>query len=140
MRQDPRHCDLLLNSLGLDSGNTSATPGIKPTDRDYFAVEANEPAHDPLLDYNDPDKAIASICNGEYESYEGHAECTERLTTQPSTDSFYRQIIEHEDPWMSQGDCGLWIQKRNIARSELQAPPDADNLMSMRFTYTQTHV
>ena len=131
---DPRHCDLLLNSLGLDEGNISATPGIKPTDRDDFAVKSNEPGIDPLLDYNDPDKVIASICNGEFE---GPVECEKHLQVepQPNIDSFYRQVIDREDPWMSQGDCGLWIQKRNLARSELQPPPDADHLMPMRFTY-----
>ena len=64
-------------------------------------------------------------------------ECDKRsqVEPQPNIDSFYRQIIDREDPWMSRGDCGLWIQKRNLARPELQPPPDVDRLMSMRFTY-----
>ena len=41
---DPRHCDLLLNSLGLDHGNASGTPGAMPTERDGFAHKDNEPA------------------------------------------------------------------------------------------------
>ena len=134
---DPRHCDLLLNSLSLDSGNTSATPGIKPVDRDDFSVKTNEPGIDPLLDYTDADQVIASICNAEYESntVDGPAECAEHDLSQPNEDTFYRQVIEHEDPWMAQGDCGLWIQKRNIARTELQQPPAVDKLRTMRFTY-----
>ena len=98
---DPRHCDLLLNSLGLDSGNTSATPGIKPTDRDDLAKKDNELTTDPLLDYSDPDRVVASICAGEYELHLDQCQpsddsCPDSYGTQaqPDIDSFYRQIID----------------------------------------------
>lgn len=58
---DPRHCDLLTSSLNLNSSNSSATPGVKPHDRDDLAIKENEP-ETPLPDYSDPDGTIAAIC------------------------------------------------------------------------------
>ena len=48
----------------------------------------------------------------------------------PTIDSFFRQIIEHEDPWMSKGECGLWIQKRN-------EPDENSNHLQMSRTCSQ---
>ena len=41
----PRHCDLLMSSLNLSSSNSSATPGIKPHDRDYLAITKMNSKH-----------------------------------------------------------------------------------------------
>ena len=56
---DPRHTDLLMSSLNLSSANASATPGVKPTDRDEFAIKSDEGCNSL-----DPDAVIAAICRG----------------------------------------------------------------------------
>ena len=61
---DPRHGDLLMSSLNLNLSNSSATPGVKPHDRDDLAIKENEP-ETPLPDYSNPDSAIAAICAGQ---------------------------------------------------------------------------
>jgi len=55
---DPRHTDLLMASMNLTSANSSATPGIKPVDRDEFATKGDELDTSQLS----PDAAIAAIC------------------------------------------------------------------------------
>ena len=57
----PRYCDLLVSSLNLNSSKSSATPGVKPHDRDDLAIKENGP-ETPLPDYPDPDGTIAAIC------------------------------------------------------------------------------
>ena len=52
---DPRHCDLLVGSLGLTSEKHAATPIVKPTDSDEFAEKPDEPDNHRLLDYSQPD-------------------------------------------------------------------------------------
>jgi hypothetical protein len=61
---DPRHGDLLMSSLNRNLSNSSATPGVKPHDRDDLAIKEHEP-ETPLPDYSDPDSAIAAICAGQ---------------------------------------------------------------------------
>ena len=39
---DPRHCDLILHSLGLTSANSVLTPGIKETVGAYETTKLNE--------------------------------------------------------------------------------------------------
>ena len=39
---DPRHVDLLVQSLGLTSANALSTPGVKDPVPDYDAVKHNE--------------------------------------------------------------------------------------------------
>lgn len=39
---DPRHVELILNTLGLTSANAVMTPGIKETVADYSAIKVNE--------------------------------------------------------------------------------------------------
>ena len=62
---DPRHCDLLMSSLGLSESSKAATPGVKPTDRDEFAEKSDEPDDPRLLDYSNPDAVIAALCAGD---------------------------------------------------------------------------
>ena len=50
-----------MSSLNLNSSNSSATPGVKPHDRDDVAIKDNEP-ETPLPEYSDPDGTIAAIC------------------------------------------------------------------------------
>ena len=58
---DPRHTDLLMTSLGLTTANSSATPGVKPSERNINAAKCNE-SDDKLLDPSDPNATIAAIC------------------------------------------------------------------------------
>ena len=39
---DPRHCDLLIPSLGLQNGSAVKTPGVKPTDIEAEAPKGEE--------------------------------------------------------------------------------------------------
>ena len=39
---DPRHCDLLIPSLGLQNGSSVKTPGVKPTDLEGEAPKGEE--------------------------------------------------------------------------------------------------
>ena len=57
---DPRHTDLLMASLNLSEANAAVTPGVKPSDRDEFAVKADED-----LSLLSPDAAIAAIVRGD---------------------------------------------------------------------------
>jgi hypothetical protein len=57
---DPRHTDLLMSSLSLTSANASATPGVKPHDRDDLAVKLDESESIGQIDH---DAAIAAICS-----------------------------------------------------------------------------
>ena len=113
---DPRHTDLLLSSLNLDGSNSSTTPWIKPTDRNDFALKADEPQGDPMLEYADPSKVIASICAGEFEVNEP----TDKAHNE-SMNRAYRQCIENDDPWIAEGECGLWIQKQNQPQDLLRS-------------------
>ena len=49
-----------MSSLNPNSSNSSATPRVKPPDRDNVAIKENEP-ETPLPDYSDPDGTIAAI-------------------------------------------------------------------------------
>ena len=67
---DPRHSDLLMSSLELTSSNSSATPEVKPHDRDELASKVIETGDHQLDEYSDPDSVIAAICRGEFDSPE----------------------------------------------------------------------
>ena len=73
---DPRHVDLLLSSLGLTAANSSATPGVKPSERDINADKCNE-SDDKLLDPTDPNAAIAAICSDMGKDIDFHLECVD---------------------------------------------------------------
>ena len=55
---DPRHVDLLVESLGLTQANSVATPGAKEPTADYNAQEHHE--DDPLPD-SDSHKTVQSL-------------------------------------------------------------------------------
>ena len=55
-----------MSSLELTSANASATPGVKPHDRDEFAMKENED------DYSNPDAVIAAICRPDTSMCETH--------------------------------------------------------------------
>jgi hypothetical protein len=105
---DPRHGDLLSSSLGLTSDSSAATPGVKPIDRDANASKSDEPEI-PSLDFTDPDKVIAAILMGKYDS--DPAECAEALSSSDvhdeiiqclnhGVDSGKRQeILSHTEPF-----------------------------------------
>ena len=46
---DPRHVDIILNSLGLSAANSVVTPGVKEADVDPDSVKNNEPAGAPMV-------------------------------------------------------------------------------------------
>ena len=46
---DPRHTEMLTNSLGLEKGNAAVTPGIKEPKMDPDVVKTNEPDSPPSL-------------------------------------------------------------------------------------------
>ena len=69
---DPRHCDILMDSLNLTAANSMSSPGAKPSDRDEMAIKPNEDEQ-PQLSLKDPKTAIAAILAGP-------AECTETST------------------------------------------------------------
>ena len=52
---DPRQRNLLVSSLKPNPSNSYATPGVRPNDRDEFAIKKNEPSEAPLPDYSDTD-------------------------------------------------------------------------------------
>ena len=54
-----------MRSLDLDEKSHAATPGVKPTERDDFAVKSDDPEKFQIHDYSDPDAVIASICLSE---------------------------------------------------------------------------
>ena len=69
---DPRHTDILMSSLSLTSANASATPGVKPHDRDDLAVKIDESESIGQIDH---DAAIAAICS---DSENGMHKCNSR--------------------------------------------------------------
>ena len=64
---DPRHVDLLTNSLGLTNANSVLTPGIKEHVADYETVKVNESQHCPKV-------------NAELDDNGGIADSVNRLT------------------------------------------------------------
>ena len=87
---DPRHGDLLMSSLNLNLSNSSATPGVKPHDRDDLAIKENEPGT-PLPDYSNPDSAIAAICaetvRPVHSSQSSHSVCNSQRSSVHSSQS-----------------------------------------------------
>ena len=112
-----------MSSLNLSEASHSATPGVKPVDRDDFVQKVDEPSERPQLDH---DQAIAAICSQE--------ELTEPQSTKLS-----------QDEWIKSKHDGLWIRQHNRKRRALESPstmtegPNLSQLASMRFTLGTYH-
>ena len=126
---DPKHHDLLLSSLELTSASASATPGVKPQDRDEFATKENE------NDYTDPDAVIAAICRSDAEKCENQG-----LNGGISKCSTTHSHPDHDD-WLIRGENGVWARRYVTDRWNLDTPthyvdgpPDFGILAPMRFT------
>ena len=60
---DPRHVEIMLNSMGLTDANAVMTPGVKEGEADYSTQKLNEPTGCPKVVQEDAEVDDVQIVN-----------------------------------------------------------------------------